>query len=166
MLAVMTAWSPKSVLTFCGIVYFIVLAIWALKAGFRGWGGALTLTCVGVIIVAAISPSSNYSGVVPKNKGTSGMRHYFRDWQDNWHDYDEFVDTHTAKRIYGLYDRMEETKTYAMSLPSGTMADGEEIVGSGGIGGGWFFHPACLFWSPLLVSLGGFCLFWVRDQGR
>lgn len=160
---VMTAWSPKSLLTVCGLIYFVILAIWALKTGFRGWGASLTLTCVGVIVVAALSPSSNYGGSVPENKGIPGMRLYFQDYRGNWHDMDEFVSKSSGKRVDFLFDRMEETQTYAMSLPSGTMADGKLIEGSGGIGG-WFFHPASLFWSPLAVSACGLLVFFLRDK--
>ena len=158
-----TVWSLRSVFSVVGIIYFLVLASYALAKGLKGWTISLLLTCLGVILVAAFSPSSNY-GNAPANKGTAGMRLYFQDYQGNWHDKEEFIKNHSGKRVSGLYDRMEETQIYAMHLPSSAnikTGTGERV----GTVNAWFFHPAALFWSPFLVSVFGVVVFFLGGAG-
>lgn len=130
MLAVLTVWSPWSVLTVVGILYFVLLFAWWIRRGICAWCWILILWVVGMVLPGLMTP------------GGASIDDAYADVRPRSASYYDHMYNVGGKWI------VERDLLRANKLPPST----QEPVYRGTIEAwGLFWHPACLAWCPLVV---------------
>ena len=167
-------WSLRSVFSFFGILYMLVLGIyWAyckVKHGHLivAWLTTFAIGAISLTVIQLQSPSSNWDGyyekygdnigelnITEENLG-SGLRMLVKDHNGKYVNEAEYVFSDRMNNLARFhqndgwldeaFDRMDETRIYAMHHPT---------IGSINP---WVWHPASLVWCPFIYCLPGLIL--------
>lgn len=148
MLAVSTPdpWSPRAALCLCGIAYMVLLSIYIIRKGPRGFATIALLWAISVVIMIGISPTHPGQSMEERRSGKQSLRTKVKH-KGRWVDahkliYDEnkAADYNDDSVIYTMHDRSESSYIDP-----------------------WIFHPGMFFWCPLII---GGCSIIAFTQGR